>query len=150
MVSFLNCTVNTYGFKTDNRRRSIPLHRKSTAQRHWANILLASEWIICREFQTYLTALILELLLLVSYNLLTYCTLHFRNIWYWKKERFGIGRYCKRSNHVSAVHLRLTSSPQCFTCLISSPLHCLSRFVFKIKMPSDVRVQLINDLADIE
>lgn len=24
------------------------------------------------------------------------------------------------------------------------------RFVFKIKMPSDVRVQLINDLADIE
>lgn len=27
---------------------------------------------------------------------------------------------------------------------------CLNRFVFKIKMPSDVRVHLINDLADIE
>ena len=29
-------------------------------------------------------------------------------------------------------------------------MHCSDRFVFKIKMPSDIRVQLINDMADIE
>ncbi|CAN1234380.1 Replication factor C subunit 3 [Linum perenne] len=27
---------------------------------------------------------------------------------------------------------------------------CSNRFVFRIKMPSDVRVKLINDMADIE
>ena len=31
-----------------------------------------------------------------------------------------------------------------------SPLFNLCRFVFKIEMPSNIRVQLINDLADIE
>lgn len=29
-------------------------------------------------------------------------------------------------------------------------LRCTFRFVFKIKMPSTIRVKLINDLADIE
>lgn len=29
-------------------------------------------------------------------------------------------------------------------------LRCTFRFVFKIKMPPTIRVQLINDLADIE
>lgn len=43
---FLMYAVNTYGFSADNRRGCILVHWKSIAQRHWADILLASKWTI--------------------------------------------------------------------------------------------------------
>ena len=90
-----------------------------------------------------------------TYILSTYLTgfrniIVYRNIRYGRKERIGLSRYCKRSDDVSFMLCTYDNvlSDQ-FIYLIFMQC-CLNRFVFKIKMPSDVRVQLINDIADIE
>lgn len=73
-----------------------------------------------------------------------------RNIWNEDNERIGRGRYCERSDNVSLMHHNDCPTSKQFILLILFWLYCYHRFVFKIKMPPAVRVQLINDLADIE
>lgn len=107
--------VNAYGFSADNRRSCLPMHWKSITQRHWADIILAFEWFICGELQTYTTSLIMMLLfqlVTVLYKflspniyLLIYFVLYsYRNIWNEDEERIGLGRYCERGDNVSAMH----------------------------------------------
>lgn len=86
----------------------------------------------------------------ILFNIIVMYLIHCRNIWCQKKERIGLGRYCKRSDNVSAMHSLCYMFILHFVSLILSAPYYLSRFVFKIKMPSDVRVQLINDMAEIE
>lgn len=115
--------VNTYGFSADNRRSCIPVHWKSIAQRHWADIILAFEWIFWRELQTYATYFFLSFFFLstaivttsdisvqVSISPIIYLFMFVlfvlnshRNIWNEDEERISLGRYCERGDNVSAV-----------------------------------------------
>ena len=60
--------------------------------------------------------------------------------------RISFGGYCNRSDNVNPY---LDVKCQCHLLDLISKVLC-NRFVFKIKMPLDVCVQLINDMAKIE
>lgn len=74
-----------------------------------------------------------------------------RYIWNQDEERIGVGRYCERSYYVSkCIPLASYFYQNAFLFAESDSICYMNRFIFNIKMPSDARVQLINDLADIE